>query len=294
MSDEVHVVITGAGGQVGRELQRAQWPEGWRTTALNSAELDISSPDDVRSVIGSLRPRIIVNAAAYTAVDAAESDEQRATAVNAVGVTNLASEANDNGALLVHYSTDYVFDGTKADPYVESDPVRPVGAYGRSKALGEQAATQANHSATLRTAWVYGALGSNFVTTMLRLAAERDEIGVVDDQFGSPTSACDIARATVAIAQRWIRDGALPSSLYHVASPDTASWFDVARHVFESSSDGFDGTLRTLTTEQYPTPAIRPANSRLNTDRLRAELGIQLPPWRESLRSVVQELEATT
>lgn len=294
MSNSVQVVVTGANGQVGRELQRAVWPTGWQVTGLGSDDLDITDSQAVQQTIDKLGPSVVVNAAAYTAVDAAESDEERATAVNSAGVANLAQALNQQDGLLIHVSTDYVFDGTKNGRYLEADPVAPVGAYGRSKAAGEQAALLANHSVTLRTAWVYGALGANFVTTMLRLAQEREQIGVVDDQVGCPTSAADIATTVVAIASRWHADRALPSRLYHVASPDTGSWFEVAQEVFDSSGHGFGGELRALTTEEYPTPAVRPANSTLDTGQLKHELGIELPPWRDSLRAVVQELEATT
>lgn len=293
MTESAHVLITGANGQVGRELQRASWPTGWRVTGLGSSDLDITNRNDVDRIIDELKPSVVVNAAAYTAVDAAETDEERATAVNSAGVANLAEALNRHDGLLIHVSTDYVFDGTKTGRYLESDPVAPVGAYGRSKAAGEQAAALANHSVTLRTAWVYGALGSNFVTTMLRLAQEREQIGVVDDQVGCPTSAADIAATSVALATTWLANRTLPSALYHVASPDTGSWFEVAREVFDSSNHGFGGELRALTTEEYPTAAVRPANSTLDTSRLKNELGIELPPWRDSLRAVVQELEAT-
>lgn len=287
------VVIVGANGQVGQELQRASWPDGWSIEALSSADLDITDGAAVAALMAELAPDVIVNAAAYTAVDKAESEEALAFAVNASAVKSLANAADSVEAFLVHISTDYVFDGTKDSSYLESDPLAPIGAYGRSKAEGEKHADSANNAVTLRTAWVYGALGANFVTTMLRLAGERDTIGVVSDQFGCPTSAADIATTIVRIAEQQRSSGPLPSRLYHLVSPDSASWFEVAEAVFASSSKGYSGTLSAITTEQYPTPAARPANSRLGSDRLKDELGIQLPEWRDSLRTVVQELEET-
>lgn len=285
------IVVTGANGQVGRELLRASWPDDVELVGLTSSELDITDAAAVEATIGPLEPSVIVNAAAYTAVDAAEDDEDRATTVNASGVDHLASMADRAEALLVHYSTDYVFDGSKQGWYVEDDPVCPIGAYGRSKAAGEASAVSTPRHLVLRTAWVYGALGSNFVTTMLRLAAERDELGVVADQFGCPTSAADIAAATVDLVAANERDGTV--GIVHVAAPDDADWHTFAMAVFDASSAGFDGVCKRLTTEEYPTKAVRPANSRLATDRLESIIGRRLPSWTTSLRAVVAELETS-
>lgn len=285
------VLVTGAGGQLGRELQRAEWPAGMVVTALDSARLDITDPGAVREIIDELRPEVIVNAAAYTAVDRAEDDEAGAMLVNGDGVRHLAAAADRVGAALIHVSTDYVFDGTKAAWYVEDDPLAPIGAYGRSKAAGEAAALDADRSVVLRTAWVYGALGSNFVTTMLRLAAERDELGVVDDQFGCPTATADIASTIVAFTARFAEDAAPPDRIYHVCSPDDATWHEFAMAIFAASADGFDGVCKKLTTAEYPTTAKRPANSRLDSSRLARDLGITLPSWRSSLPLVVAELQ---
>ncbi len=287
----MRVLISGANGQVGRELQRADWPSGTHLVALGSAELDITDADAVASTVADHSPDVIVNAAAYTAVDGAEEDEQTATLVNTTGVANLADAADAAGAFLIHISTDYVFDGAKTDWYDEDDPIAPVGAYGRSKAGGEQAALAANDSVVLRTAWVYGALGSNFVTTMLRLAASRDTLGVVGDQLGCPTAAIDIARTIVELVDRHKR-GPLPYRLFHVAAPDQASWHEFALAIFDASSSGFDGVCKELTTAEYPTKATRPANSRLRTDRLTELLGHSLPSWRTTLPTVVAELES--
>src|SRR6185295_7417695 len=194
------VLLTGASGQVGRELQRADWPAGFKLWPVDHRQVDIANEAAVHALFENVRPAIIVNAAAYTAVDKAEDDPATAFAVNAAGVAHLVRCAEQCGARLLHLSTDYVFDGNKPGWYVESDPVNPLGIYGRSKADGERAALLYQHAIVLRTAWVYGALGHNFVRTMLRLARERQVIRVVADQIGCPTSARDLAIALVKIA----------------------------------------------------------------------------------------------
>lgn len=300
--EPLRVLITGAGGQVGRELRRAHWPEimsegadicDAELIALDAEVLDITDRHAVLATIDRERPDVIVNAAAYTAVDRAEDEPERATAVNATAVAYLADAADRVGALLVQISTDYVFDGTKDGWYTETDPVNPLGVYGRTKLAGEERALTADRSVVLRTAWVYGALGSNFVTTMLRLARERDEIGVVADQVGCPTAAADIAAAIVELVRATDGGRSMPSHrLYHLASPTAVSWFDLATAVFAASAHGYGGICRPLTTDQYPTRARRPANSRLDSSLLTRELGIVLPSFEQSLKSVVAELEA--
>ncbi len=285
------VLITGAGGQLGQEVKRAKWPAGTVVAAPALGELDITDPAIVRRLVDEFVPDMIVNAAAYTAVDRAEDDEARAMAVNRDGVRNLVDAADRLEAALIHVSTDYVFDGSKSGWYVEDDPLAPLGAYGRSKAAGEAAALRAGRSVVLRTAWVYGALGSNFVTTMLRLAAEREEIGVVDDQFGCPTAAADIASAIVTVVSAFKDGAAPPERIYHVCSPDDATWHEFAVAIFDASIHGFDGTCKKLTTPEYPTKAKRPANSRLDSSRLARDFGLVLPSWRESLPLVVAELQ---
>ena len=288
------IVITGANGQLGRELVRFSWPAGYELRPYTSAELDITDVAAVSAAVDVANPDVIVNAAAYTAVDRAEDDEERAMAVNATAVEHLARAADRADALLVHLSTDYVFDGTKADWYTETDPLAPLGVYGRTKAAGEAAAAKAAKSVTLRTAWVYGALGSNFVTTMLRLAGERSELGVVDDQVGCPTSAADLAAAIAQLIEA-TEGGRVqpPATLYHLASPDSATWHEFAMAIFETSAAGFAGTCNRLTTAEYPTRAVRPANSRLASHQIATDLGIELPSWRRSLPRVVAELEGS-
>ena len=284
------VLLTGASGQVGRELQRAEWPSGFKLWPVDHGQVDIADEAAVHALFENVRPAIVVNAAAYTAVDKAEDDPATAFAVNAAGVAHLVRAAEQCGARLLHLSTDYVFDGNKPGWYVESDPVNPLGVYGRSKADGERAALLYPRAIVLRTAWVYGALGQNFVRTMLRLARERQVIGVVADQIGCPTSARDLATALVRIACASL-DGVIEGQLLHIASPVEATWHELAAAVFRVSSQGFTGELRAITTAEYPTRARRPANSRLDSGRLNARLGIRLPDWHDSLVEVVNELE---
>jgi dTDP-4-dehydrorhamnose reductase len=284
----MRVLVTGAGGQLGRALRWVPWGQGVEVVAASSADLDITDRSTVLGFVEDVAPRVIVNAAAYTAVDRAERDEGRATEVNGVAVGHLAEAADEADALLVQVSTDYVFDGTKDGWYVEGDPTGPVSAYGRSKLVGESAAIRAERSVVLRTAWLYGAVGANFVTTILGLARERDELAVVSDQVGCPTAAGDLAAAIVELV-RWSDGGTRqpPSRVYHLASPEPASWYELARAVLAASSVGFAGACRPITSADHPTPARRPANSRLDSGRIRHELGIALPPWHRSLPPVV-------
>jgi dTDP-4-dehydrorhamnose reductase len=299
--EKLRVVVSGAVGQLGRELQRADWAGsstavGHRCVSpvgFDLAELDITDRHAVLAVIGRERPDVIVNAAGYTAVDRAEDEPEQAMAVNATAVGHLAEVADRCDAMLIHISTDYVFDGTKDGWYTETDRADPLGVYGWSKLVGEERALEADRSIVLRTAWMYGALGSNFVTTMLRLARERDEIGVVADQVGCPTAAADLAAAIVRLVMA--TDGGRsmpPHRLYHLASPTAMSWFDLANAVFAVSGHGYGGICRPLTTDQYPTRARRPANSRLDSGLAARELGFELPPFDQSLKSVVAELES--
>jgi len=286
------VLVCGAGGQLGRELQRVTWPAQFEIRPIALEQLDITDEAAVATLVAELRPHVIVNAAAYTAVDRAEDEPATAFAVNAAAVGNLVRAAERCGARLLHVSTDYVFDGTKTDWYVESDPVAPLGVYGSSKAEGERLALQYEGSTVLRTAWLFGALGQNFVTTMLRLARERPTIGVVADQHGCPTAAKDIAVALVSVAQACL-DGTIDGGLFHLTSPVPATWHEFAAAIFEASRHGFRGEFRKLTTAEYPTRARRPANSRLDSSLIEKKLGIRLPDWHDSVVDVVRELEAS-
>ena len=285
------VLVCGANGQLGRELQRVRWPPPFELEALSVEQLDITDQRAVTATVEQLRPAVIVNAAAYTAVDRAEDEPAKAFAVNATGVAHLAHAAERCGARVLHVSTDYVFDGTKDGWYVESDPVKPLGVYGQSKAEGERIALESAGATVLRTSWLFGALGPNFVRTMLRLAREREVIGVVGDQQGCPTAAKDVANALVTVAQAAL-DGSHEEGLFHLASPSQATWHELAAAVFGVSKHGFQGEFRRLATSEYPTRARRPPNSRLDSSFIESKLGIRLPDWRDSLTDVVGELEA--
>ena len=275
------ILLTGRNGQVGWELQRSLSLLG-RVFAFNSGELDLAQPDRVRSVVRDIGPEIIVNAAAYTAVDKAESEPDMAVSVNGTAPGVLAEEARRMGALLVHYSTDYVFDGTKQAGYTEDDEPCPVSAYGRSKLNGEQAIhTSGVRHLILRTSWVYGLRGQNFLRTILRLADERDELRVVDDQVGAPTWSRTIAEATALIL-------AAPEpieGLFHLTSAGETTWFGFAQAILAATRDRRkrEPRLTPISTSEYPSPATRPANSRLDCTRLTQRTGLCLPQWQDSL-----------
>lgn len=289
------VLITGANGQVGWALQRALAPLG-DVVALDLHDLDLTQFDALRDGVRAIAPGVIVNAAAYTAVDRAESEPELARTVNAIAPGVLAEEAHRLDGVLVHYSTDYVFDGTKSEPYVETDSPNPLNAYGRTKLEGERAigASGCRHF-TLRTSWVYGARGSNFLLTMLRLAKERrPSLRIVDDQIGAPTWCQEIATATAALLAR--RDLAAPGAegLYHLTARGATTWFGFARAIFASPELAQLGlmppALEAIPSSAYPTPARRPANSRLDCARLARSAGIELAPWDEALRRCMAEL----
>ena len=292
----IRVLVTGCRGQVGAEVARALAGRA-EVIAHDHATLDLANRDAIAARVREAHPDVIVNGAAYTAVDRAESDEAAARAVNATGAGALAEEARRAGALLIHYSTDYVFDGAKAAPYVESDPTNPLNAYGRTKLEGERAiaASGAAHL-ILRTSWVYGPQGANFVRTMLRLAQTRDELRVVDDQRGAPTSSLQLARATLeliggaggAITAAAVGDAKSRAGLYHAAAAGETTWFGFAQAIFEDWARQTGATSRAphliaIPSSDYPTPARRPANSRLDSSRLAAVFGVRLGPWREAL-----------
>ena len=284
------VLVTGANGQVGQELQRADWPDGVSVVGLTRTDLDIADRAAVAAALRTHAPEVVVNAAAYTAVDRAEDEAEAAFRVNRDGVevlNELTAEANIG---FIHLSTDYVFDGAKNGWYVETDATNPTGVYGASKAAGERIVLTRPDAIVLRTAWVYGALGPNFVRTMLRLAAERDQLGVVDDQVGTPTAAADIAAAIVTIVDSGLERG----GLFHCAAPDEATWWDLADAAITGAGLADGVTIDKLTTEQYPTAAARPANSRLASGKLADAYGVTLPPWRTSLAAVLRELTAAS
>jgi dTDP-4-dehydrorhamnose reductase len=287
----MRILLTGKNGQVGRELRRAL-PAG-EVIALGRQELDLASPDAIRRTVRDTKPDVIVNAAAYTAVDRAESEPELAAAVNGTAPGILAEEAQRIGAFLVHYSTDYVFDGTKDTPYTEDDTPNPLNAYGRSKLEGENAirASSVSHY-IFRTSWVYAAHGHNFLNTILRLARERRELKIVDDQLGSPTWARTIAEATAtALLSTQYRDY---SGLYHLSATSAVTWFDFAKAILaEIKTLRLDLRLPALipiTTSEYPLPAQRPANSCLDNTRLHTTLGLSTPGWPVSLKQCMREI----
>ena len=291
------ILLLGCGGQVGWELQRSLAPLGEVVacdfdTALKA---DFSQPESLSALVATVQPEVIVNAAAHTAVDKAESEPDFARALNATAPGVLAREAAARGALLVHYSTDYVFDGSGNTPRDERAPTAPLSVYGHTKLEGEQliAASGCTHL-ILRTSWVYAARGSNFAKTMLKLAAEREALNVIDDQIGAPTGADLLADVTAHAIPR-LRAQAARSGLYHCVAAGETSWHGYAQFVIEHARSAGASVkvaadaVRPIPTSAYPTPATRPLNSRLATDKLRAAFGLVLPPWQQGVRRMLVE-----
>ncbi|MDP9632010.1 UNVERIFIED_ORG: dTDP-4-dehydrorhamnose reductase [Ensifer adhaerens] len=289
------MVVTGREGQVVLSLlERGETDGRFEIVALGRPELDLSTPETVEAALRQAMPDVIVSAAAYTAVDQAESNEEAATVINGIAAGKIADVAAALGVPVIHLSTDYVFDGSKSSPYLESDPVAPIGAYGRSKLAGEQAvAAAANNHAILRTAWVYSPFGKNFLKTMLKLAETRDSLNVVDDQIGNPTSSLDIADAVLTVAANLLAsdDPALRGT-FHMAGAGEASWADFAVEIFARSAqvEGVTAKVGRILSSAYPTPAKRPANSRLDCSLLEARHGAKLPDWRQSTANIVERL----
>ncbi len=293
----MRVLVIGKSGQLARSLLNCAWPGGWEVVACGRPQLDLTRPETVHRAITDIMPDHIVNTAAYTAVDAAESDPETAFAINRDGAALLAEICAERGIPLVHISTDYVFDGTADEPYAETDTTSPIGVYGASKLAGEERVRNLlRQHLILRTAWVHSPHGRNFVRTMLELARDRDEIAVVHDQRGNPTYAPHLAEAIVALLQavRTQKD-LFPWGTYHVAGSGSASWHDLAREVFVHSERHGGPVARVvpIATADYPTPARRPANSRLDCTKLAATFGIRLPHWREGVARCVQRLLTT-
>jgi dTDP-4-dehydrorhamnose reductase len=293
------ILIAGAAGQVGVELQRSFAGFG-KIVAVDLETVDLANADQTRALVRRVQPNVILNAAAYTAVDRAESQRDLAMAINATAPRILAEEALRLDALLVHYSTDYVFNGEKQQPWVETDEPGPLNVYGESKLAGEQAIQQVGGRFLIfRTSWVYGPHGNNFLLTMLRLARERDRLSIVDDQFGSPTTSIELARATRAVTegvlggqfgtpQEW-------SGLYHMTCADSTTWFGFAKAIFAGAEERLKLKPPELTpqaTKDYPTPAKRPRNSVLSNRKLLDRFGVRLAGWRAALDDVLQVLSA--
>jgi dTDP-4-dehydrorhamnose reductase len=294
------LLVLGAAGQVGRELCRLAWPQGYGLAAFDRDRVDITRREAVIEAVARERPDIVINAAAYTAVDRAEIETDAAWAGNCIGPLNLAAACEERAIPLVHLSTDYVFDGSKHGPYREDDAVRPLSAYGRSKEAGERAVRDlASRHVILRTAWLYSAHGQNFVKTMLRLAEGRPVLRVVADQIGSPTSAADIAAAIAAVV-RQIEAGSTAWGTYHFAGAGAVSWHGFAEAILALAAQqdiagrGPPPRVEAITTAEYPTPARRPANSVLDCRRIGEAFGIVPRPWREALAEVIRELHAAS
>lgn len=287
------ILLTGAGGQVGSEILVRAARHGHEVKGLLRIDLDITDAEAVKRAVYEADPTLIVNAAAYTAVDKAEEEKTAAYAINRDGPANLAAAARAHGIPLIHISTDYVFDGSKPGAYLESDPVSPLGVYGASKELGEVMVrkTHAEH-VILRTSWVYAAHGNNFVKTMLRLGKERDQLRVVADQFGAPTAAGDIAEAILTIATR-IRDGKHDGwGTYHYTAEGRTSWHGFAEAIFEHAEKvwGRRPAVEAIPASDYPTPAKRPENSVLDCSKILAAFAVPRRPWQEGLDEVLVSL----
>jgi dTDP-4-dehydrorhamnose reductase len=290
----VKVLVTGREGQLARGLLEAADGAGVQVVAIGRPELDLADEKSVAAVVAREHPDMVVNAAAYTAVDKAETEPAVARAVNALGAEHVARACAAHSIPIIHISTDYVFDGTKHRPYVEDDPTGPVNVYGRTKLEGEQRVAKAcERHLILRTEWLHSRWGANFVKTMLRLAATRPSISVVDDQLGSPTYAPDLARIVLATAARIVADPAgMRWGIYHAVGGGETTWFGFAREVFRcAAAHGLPvADVTAIAASAYPTPARRPANSRLNCDRLRSLLGLELPDWRVGVQDCVARL----
>ncbi|MEX0387231.1 dTDP-4-dehydrorhamnose reductase [Spiribacter onubensis] len=298
----MHFLLLGGEGQLGWELRRALAPLGTLIALTRRGERDLSAdltqPNALAATIRDLAPNIVINAAAYTAVDRAESEREQAYAINAAAPGVLASEAKSIGGLLVHYSTDYVFDGSGDRPWQEDDPTGPLNVYGRTKLEGERAIQESGcRHLILRTSWVYAARRKNFIRTMLRLAAERESLQVVDDQYGAPTGAELIADAT-ALAIRQCLTQQQEDGLYHLAASGEATWFTYAQHIIRAARDAgwpvrmSDDAIRPVSSDAFQTAAKRPHNSRLDTTRLESTFGLNMPDWRIGVDRALNEIFA--
>lgn len=289
-TSERRILVTGVSGQVGFELVRSLQGLG-QIVSADRHVLDLADLDQVRAVVRDLRPSLIVNPAAYTAVDKAESEPELATRVNAQAPAVLAEEAHKIGARLIHYSTDYVFNGEKEGPYVENDATDPQNVYGQSKLEGERAIAESGVPHLIfRTSWVYGTRGKNFLLTMMRLGRERSELKVVADQFGAPTWSNTIAALTAHVIAKslasddvaeWWADR---SGIYHLTADGSTSWFGFAEAIFDSLAVGRTPEVLPIATADYPTPAKRPGNSRLSNEKLTCAFGLCVPHWRDALQ----------
>lgn len=287
------ILVTGGNGQLGTELQRCAWPAGYEIVAIDVADLDLTDTAAITAKVAERNWAAVINGAAYTAVDKAESDVVTAWAVNAMAPAAFGEACAKAGIPLVQVSTDYVFAGDKAGAWEVDDPFAPLGVYGASKLGGELAVrTSGARHVIVRTAWVVSAHGNNFVKTMLRVGAERDTLTVVADQRGSPTSAADLAGALMAITLRLIEDPAAPTGTFHFSNAGDTSWAAFAAEIFHQAAarGGVSANVTPITTDQYPTPAKRPANSLLSHAAIHAAYGIQPRSWQDALSDILDEL----
>ena len=292
----MRILLLGSNGQLGRELERHLSSVG-NVAAFPRSALDITNHRAVRDAVLAIHPNIIVNAAAFTAVDKAETDSERANSVNAEAVANLVQIAQKEGAWLIHYSTDYVFDGSKPTPYIETDAPNPINVYGASKLAGETAIAAADcQHLIFRTSWVIGKDGNNFVKTILRLAAERNSLKVISDQLGVPTSPSLISKITIDAIRAIKQDKAWPQGIYHLAPQGVSSWHEIAKTLIVYAEqqrvqlNTQVENIQAITTAEYPTAAKRPLNSQLDTHKLRAQLSFDLPHWKDDLLAVASDI----
>ena len=290
------ILLLGSNGQLGGELERQLSSVG-SVAAFPRSALDITNHRAVTDAVRAIHPNVIVNAAAYTAVDKAETDAERANSVNAEAVANLAQIAQKNGAWLIHYSTDYVFDGSKPTPYIETDAPNPINVYGASKLAGETAIAAADcQHLIFRTSWVIGKDGNNFAKTILRLAAERNSLKVISDQLGVPTSPSLISKITIDAIRAIKQDKAWPEGIYHLAPQGVSSWHEIAKTLIVYAEqqrvqlNAQVADIQAITTAEYPTAAKRPLNSQLDTHKLRAQLSFDLPNWKDDFLAVASDI----
>ena len=293
------VLVTGRDGQLARSLvERSAGREGVELVAVGRSELDLELPGSAARVIAEASPQIVINAAAYTAVDQAEDEAERAFRINADAAGEVALAAREAGAAVIQVSTDYVFDGRSEEPYGESSAINPLGVYGRSKLAGEEQVRAANPDhLILRTAWVYSPFGRNFVKTMVAAAETRDVLTVVDDQFGNPSSALDLADGILTVIDNWRQGGRTGiGETFHLAGSGTTSWCGFARAIMdECRALGLQAAeVRSIRTDEWPTKAVRPQNSALDGAKFARDFGFMMPEWRRSLATVVERLAAGT
>jgi dTDP-4-dehydrorhamnose reductase len=284
------ILVTGANGQVGHELTLQREYAGQVLRCLPREQFDITDPDMVNARMAELKPALVINAAAYTAVDRAETEAEQAFAVNRYGVALLAEACSRHAVPLLHISTDYVFDGRQKNAYREDAPVNPAGIYGKSKLAGEMEIRQRlEKHIILRTSWVFGAHGHNFVKTMLRLGRERRELKIVNDQFGGPTAAADIAEALLRIGQKILSEKNIPWGTYHFSGAPDTTWYRFAEEIFrQARKSGYQPpNLEPITSDEYPTPAKRPTNSALDCGKIERNFGITRPDWKRGLARVL-------